>query len=100
MKKLLILSIILLLGVPAFADSEAVPPNEILRGSEAVPEGEIYAVERVIDGDTLKLTNSEQVQLIGIDTPESRPNDKAKRDSERTGQDLETINKTEMGSWG
>jgi len=52
-----------------------------------------YTVERVIDGDTLKLTNGERVRLIGIDTPESQPNDKAKRDSERTGQDLETINK-------
>jgi len=52
-----------------------------------------YTVERVIDGDTLKLTNGERVRLIGIDTPESKPNDKAKRDSKRTGQDLETINK-------
>jgi len=54
-----------------------------------------YTVERVIYGDTLKLTNGERVRLIGIDTPESRINDKAKRDSERTGQDLETI--TKMG---
>ena len=54
-----------------------------------------YTVERVIDGDTLKLTNGERVRLIGIDTPESKPNDKAKRDIERTGQDLETI--TKMG---
>ena len=29
-----------------------------------------YTVERVIDGDTLKLTNSEEVQLIGIKVPE------------------------------
>jgi len=29
-----------------------------------------YTVERVIDGDTLKLTNGEEVQLIGIKTPE------------------------------
>jgi len=36
---------------------------------------------------------SERVRLIGIDCPESKPNDKAKRDSERTGKDLETINK-------
>jgi len=55
----------------------------------------IYTVERVIDGDTLKLTNGERVRLIGIDTPESRDNPKARRDAERTGQDLETI--TKMG---
>jgi len=35
------------------------------------------------------------VRLIGIDCPESKPNAKAKRDSERTGQDFETI--TKMG---
>jgi len=29
----------------------------------------IYTVERVIDGDTLKLTNGEEIRLIGIDAP-------------------------------
>jgi len=52
-----------------------------------------YTVERVIDGDTIKLTNGERVRLIGIDTPESEPNAKAMRDSERTGKDLMTIYK-------
>ena len=40
MKRLLILSIILLLSTPAYAQT--------------------YTVERVIDGDTLKLTNGER----------------------------------------
>ena len=31
---------------------------------------ETYTVERVIDGDTIKLTNGEEVQLIGIKAPE------------------------------
>jgi len=57
-----------------------------------------FNVERVIDGDTIVVTSpkggkSEKMRLIGIVTPESKPNDKAKRDSERTGQDLEIINK-------
>jgi len=56
---------------------------------------ETYTVERVIDGDTIVVTTpegkSETVELIGIDAPESQPNDKAKRDAKRTGQDLETI---------
>jgi len=56
-----------------------------------------YTVERVIDGDTIVVTTpegkSEEVGLIGIEAPESQPNDKAKRDSERTGKDLKTINK-------
>jgi len=38
--------------------------------SEAVPEGGTYTVERVIDGDTIQLTNGEEVQLIGIKAPE------------------------------
>ena len=41
-----------------------------------VPNGEMQAtVERVIDGDTVELTNGERVRLIGVDTPESvKPN--------------------------
>ena len=31
-----------------------------------------YVVHRVIDGDTLLLNNSEQVRLIGADTPETK----------------------------
>ena len=31
-----------------------------------------YTVERVIDGDTIKLTNGERVRLIGVDTPETK----------------------------
>jgi len=68
------------------------------------PKLQTYAekviVKRVIDGDTIAVTTSkgksERVRLIGIDTPESQPNDKAKRDAERTGQDVETI--TKMGA--
>jgi len=54
----------------------------------------IYTVERVIDGDTLKLTNGEVVKLIGIKAP---PTDmeEVKKEVMATGQDLETI--TKMG---
>ena len=48
-------------------------------------------VERVVDGDTLKLENGERVRLIGIDTPESQKNAKAFRDSQRTGVDIDKI---------
>lgn len=48
-------------------------------------------VKRVIDGDTLKLSNGEKVRLIGIDTPESADNPKTRRDSKRTGQDMKEI---------
>ncbi len=36
-----------------------------------------------------------KIRLIGIDTPESRVNKKAKRDAKRSGQDIKTI--TAMG---
>jgi micrococcal nuclease len=55
-------------------------------------------VIRVVDGDTLKVRywgKEESIRLIGIDTPESRFNNKAKRDAKRSGQDIKTI--TSMG---
>ena len=48
----------------------------------------------VVDGDTLKINymgKEENLRLIGIDTPESKPNQKARKDAERTGEDLKTI---------
>ncbi len=50
-----------------------------------------FFVQRVIDGDTFKLTNGERVRLIGVDTPEAKLNDKLKRDAKRTKQDAKTI---------
>ncbi len=72
----------------------------ILALSLAVP---LYAQEpvpvlKVGDGDTLKVLyhgQKESVRLIGIDTPESRANAKAKKDAVRSGQDVRTI--TAMG---
>ncbi len=55
-------------------------------------------VLRVVDGDTfvcLLNGKKERVRLIGVDTPESRPNKKAFRDSRRSGISLEKI--IEMG---
>ncbi len=55
-------------------------------------------VVRIVDGDTLKVRywgKEESIRLIGIDTPESRVNKKAKRDAKRSGQDIKTI--IEMG---
>ena len=48
-------------------------------------------VTKVIDGDTFEIASGEHVRLIGIDTPESRVNPKARRDSDRTGEDILTI---------
>jgi len=64
LRKIIILTI-LLIGSSVFAYSEAAAQQH----SESVPEGGTYTVERVIDGDTLKLTNGEEVRLIGIKAP-------------------------------
>lgn len=48
-------------------------------------------VSYTIDGDTIKLSDGEHVRLIGIDTPESRYNDKTMRDSKRSKKDINTI---------
>lgn len=64
----------------------------------AINRTELAAVKRVVDGDTLKIVfqgQEESIRLIGIDTPESRSNKKARKDSARSGQDMRTI--TAMG---
>lgn len=38
---------------------------------EQIVSGNIFQVKRVIDGDTIELTNSEKVRYLGIDTPET-----------------------------
>ncbi|MBU0683982.1 MAG: thermonuclease family protein [Candidatus Omnitrophota bacterium] len=38
----------------------------------ASSESQIYFVKRIIDGDTIELTNRKLVRYIGIDTPEIR----------------------------
>lgn len=48
-------------------------------------------VERVVDGDTLRLASGERVRLIGIDTPEMHESEKLYRDSRRSGRDAKTI---------
>jgi len=40
-----------------------------------LPDGPNAVVRRVVDGDTLVITNGDRIRLIGIDSPESvRPN--------------------------
>lgn len=55
----------------------------------------------VIDGDTIVVkyrSRKTHLRLIGIDTPERMPNDKAQRDANRTRKDVKTINQLGEGS--
>jgi micrococcal nuclease len=65
-----------------------------LLSSVAAPSHQQATVIHVIDGDTVKLkigSRQEHVRLIGIDTPEARPNRRADIQSSRTHQDQKTI---------
>jgi len=50
-----------------------------------------FYVSRVIDGDTIKLSDGSHVRLIGIDTPESGYNAKLARDVKRGHKDIDAI---------
>ena len=63
---------------------------------QSVPLGKSYdyvdiLVKRVVDGDTIKLSNGTRVRLIGIDTPEMHESDKLYRDSRRSQQSIKAI---------
>ena len=44
-------------------------------------------VKRVVDGDTLLLTNGERVRLVGVDNPEVHESKKLYRDAKRSGRE-------------
>lgn len=52
---------------------------------------QFFYVSKAIDGDTIKLSNGDHIRLIGIDTPESRYNNKLVRDSKRSRKDIDSI---------
>lgn len=57
----------------------------------APSDGSFYTVTRVIDGDTIVLSDGRKVRLIGVDTPEVYYSEKLVNDSKRSGQDIKTI---------
>ena len=58
--------------------------------SEKSKDG-FYYVSRVVDGDTLKLSDGERIRLTGVDTPEVHDSDKLLRDAKSSGKDVATI---------
>jgi micrococcal nuclease len=63
-----------------------------LSSAATAQANETRRVTSITDGDTVRLEGyKESFRLIGIDTPESSRNNRAKDIAARTGQDLETI---------
>jgi len=52
---------------------------------------EFFTVDKVVDGDTLKLSDGSKVRLIGIDTPETHYSSKLVQDAKRSRKDIKTI---------
>ncbi|MFA6320541.1 MAG: thermonuclease family protein [Candidatus Omnitrophota bacterium] len=60
-------------------------------GKAAPAQKEKSSIARVIDGDTLKLSDGRRVRLVGVDTPELHYSDKLVRDSRRTRRDIKEV---------
>ena len=60
-------------------------------GHAALAKDDSCYVARVVDGDTIMLSNREKVRLIGVDTPEKFYSDKLLRDSKKSGRDIKFI---------
>jgi len=106
MRRVIIISIIILsLGFIAWAMADE--PITVYNTEDwkfTIPFGKSYnyadiLAKRVIDGDTIELESGERVRLIGIDTPEVHESNKLHRDSQRTGQDMRTIQELGKRAW-
>ena len=49
---------------------------------------DLFYVARVVDGDTLKLSDGRKVRLIGIDTPELHYGSKLLKDAKKADEDI------------
>jgi len=95
-QNLFIISIIIIVGAVLFLGLK--PPSTY--GTKAgIPHDDqlpkLY-VRRIVDGDTIVLSDGTKVRLIGVDTPEIHNSEKLLKDSRRSGRDIRTIQR--MGS--
>ncbi len=83
-------ALVLIVAAIVYFGIKNIPFPAVNHNADTV-RSENYVVERVVDGDTLKLFNSERVRLIGVDTPEVHYSNKLLRDSKASGKDIKTI---------
>ena len=62
-----------------------------VRGTVANTSRAVFYVQRVVDGDTIKLSDGQRVRLIGVDTPELHYSNKLVKDAQRSGVDMAAI---------
>jgi Micrococcal nuclease (thermonuclease) homologs len=84
--KQLIRIVFILAAFAAYFTTKYIP-----RQASTVTESPSFYVSKAVDGDTLKLSNGDNIRLIGIDTPESRYNSKLERDARRSRKDIDSI---------
>lgn len=74
------------MGVGFFFNSSVLSQSE-----ERISGQQFFLVRRVIDGDTIQLSDNRKVRLTGIDTPELHFSKKLLLDSKRSQKDVRTI---------
>jgi len=79
-------AVLLVAAILLFAGLRILPSH-----AKAVPVSEKAFAARVVDGDTVKLSDGRRIRLIGVDTPELHYSDKLLRDSNRTHKDVKEI---------
>jgi micrococcal nuclease len=88
-------AVVLVIVSLAYIGFRNLPFNKNSQAAPAArPEKSKYEscyVSRVVDGDTLKLSDNERVRLIGVDTPEVHYSDKLLRDAKSSGKDAAAI---------
>lgn len=73
-----IVTIVSVIGLQSWQKSQAAKPDYdgnssatyVARSSGQLPQTKEYKVERVIDGDTILLTDGQRLRFCGIDAPE------------------------------
>jgi len=65
--------------------------NLVFTNNEKQTANDFFLVTKVVDGDTINLSDGRKVRLIGVDTPEVGYSKKLLRDSKKSGQSIKTI---------
>lgn len=90
MKKYIFSALLLCIYSSALVSAEELSPFE-LSLPKGVQEGQFYKVWRVVDGDTIRLSNDKRVVLNGIDAPEYYMTQKMFNLSRERGETMKNI---------